>query len=230
MHEQLDRILQHTLKDYRVSRGEKRVLSSILDDIGADQRQLAYFRHRAFEIARQEVTGPEAHAVIGWLEDIVKVLQPDPASDPKSPRAYFSPGSACRNAIGSLLRESRKTVDICVFTITDDRITEEIVDALKRGVAIRIITDNDKAEDIGSDTLRLRNLGIPVRTDRTSNHMHHKFAIFDNATCVTGSYNWTRSAAEYNEENIVVQYDKSLIQQFRNAFDTLWESLTPDAE
>jgi phosphatidylserine/phosphatidylglycerophosphate/cardiolipin synthase-like enzyme len=117
-----------------------------------------------------------------------------------------------------------------VFTITDDRITEEIVDALKRGVAIRIITDNDKAEDIGSDTLRLRNLGIPVRTDRTSNHMHHKFAIFDNATCVTGSYNWTRSAAEYNEENVVVQYDKSLIQQFRNAFDTLWESLAPDAE
>jgi cardiolipin hydrolase len=224
MHEQLDRILKHTLNDYRVSRGEKRVLGSILDDIGADEQRLAYFRHRAFDIARQEVTGPEAHAVIGWLEDIVKVLQPDSKTSARSPKAHFSPGSACRNAIGSLLREARKTVDICVFTITDDRITDEIVHALDRGVSIRIITDNDKAEDIGSDTLRLRSLGIPVRTDRTSNHMHHKFAIFDNATCVTGSYNWTRSAAEYNEENIVVQYDTSLIHQFRNAFDTLWES------
>ena len=225
MHEQLDRILKHTLNDYRVSRGEKRVLSSILDDIGADEQQLAYFRHQAFEIARQEVTGPEAHAVIGWLEDIVKVLKPDSATSVRSPKAYFSPGSACRNAIGSLLRDARKTVEICVFTITDDRITNEIVNAFDRGVNIRIITDNDKAEDLGSDALRLKDLGIPVRTDRTSNHMHHKFAIFDNATCVTGSYNWTRSAAEYNNENIVVQYDKSLIHQFRNAFDTLWESL-----
>ncbi len=227
MHEQLDRILKHTLNDYRVSRGEKRVLSSILDDIGADEHQLAYFRHKAFEIARQEVTGPEAHAVIGWLEDIVKVLQPESTSSAKSPKAYFSPGSACRNAIGSLLREARKTIDICVFTITDDRISDEIINALGRDVSIRIITDDDKAEDLGSDTLRLRDLGIPVRTDHTSHHMHHKFAIFDNATCVTGSYNWTRSAAEYNEENIVVQYDRSLVHQFHNAFDTLWKSLAP---
>lgn len=225
MHEQLDRILQHTLNDYRVSRGEKRVLSSILDDIGADEQQLAYFRHRAFEIARQEVTGPEAHAVIGWLEDIVKVLQAEPTSSAKTPKAYFSPGSACRNAIGSLLRSARKTVDICVFTITDDRVSDEIVDAFGRGVSIRIITDDDKSEDRGSDISRLRDMGIPVRMDRTSNHMHHKFAIFDNATCVTGSYNWTRSAAEYNEENIVVQYDRSLVHQFRDVFDTLWKTL-----
>jgi phosphatidylserine/phosphatidylglycerophosphate/cardiolipin synthase-like enzyme len=221
MDDQFDRILRRTLEDHRVSRGEKRVLNSILDEIGADQHQLAFLRHRAFEIARQEAAG--AQGVIGWLEDIVKILQPPEAPPGRSPRAYFSPGSACRNAIGSLLRDAARTVDICVFTITDDRITDEIVTALGRGVQLRIISDDEKAEDSGSDIVRLRGLGVPVRCDRTANHMHHKFAIFDRATLVTGSYNWTRSAAEYNEENLVVQYDASLIRQFQTAFDDLWQ-------
>jgi phosphatidylserine/phosphatidylglycerophosphate/cardiolipin synthase-like enzyme len=223
MDQQLERILRHTLDDYRVSRGEKRVLQSVLGEMGVDEHQLAFLRHRVFEIAREEVTGPEAHAVLAWLEDIIKVLQPPPAAPATTPRAYFSPGSACRNAIGSLLRDAAKAVDICVFTITDNRITDEIVNALGRGVQLRIITDDEKAEDAGSDISRLRGLGVPVRVDHTSNHMHHKFAIFDSATLVTGSYNWTRSAAEYNEENIVLQYDTSLIRQFRSTFEELWE-------
>ena len=225
MNEQFDRILEHTLSDYRVSRGEKRVLRSVLDEIDPDDQQLATMRHRAFEIARREVSGPEAHAVIGWLEDIVKVLQPRSDETAKSPEAYFSPGSGCVNAIIGLLRQARKTADICVFTITDNRIADAVVDASQRRVNVRIITDNDKAEDAGSDIARLRGLRLPVRVDRTSNHMHHKYAIFDKSTLVTGSYNWTRSAADYNEENLVVQYDRSLVRRFCDEFDKLWDSL-----
>jgi phosphatidylserine/phosphatidylglycerophosphate/cardiolipin synthase-like enzyme len=225
MNEQFDRILEHTLSDYRVSRGERRVLRSVVDEIDPDDQQLATMRHRAFEIARREVGGPEAHAVIGWLEDVVKVLQARSGDATKSPAAYFSPGSGCVNAVVGLLRQTRKTADICVFTITDNRIADAIVDASQRRVDVRIISDNDKAEDPGSDIARLRGLGLPVRVDRTDNHMHHKYAIFDKSTLVTGSYNWTRSAADCNEENLVVQYDRSLIRRFGENFEKLWNSL-----
>ena len=55
--------------------------------------------------------------------------------------------------------------------------------------------------------------------------MHHKFAVFDNSSLVTGSYNWTRSAAEYNEENIVVLYNSALITRFVKESERLWKSL-----
>ena len=223
--DEFDRILKHTLSDYRVSRGERRVLKSVLDEMDADEQQLAFLRHRAFEIARHEVLGPEADAVLRWLEDVVKVLQPNPDASVPSPKAYFSPGERCVNAILGLLKQTRRTADICVFTITDDRVSDAIVEAQRRRVDVRIITDNDKAEDRGSDIERLDAAGVPVRVDRTSNHMHHKFAIFDKSRVATGSYNWTRSAAKYNEENLVVAYDTGLIRQFRDEFEKLWNSL-----
>jgi phosphatidylserine/phosphatidylglycerophosphate/cardiolipin synthase-like enzyme len=52
--------------------------------------------------------------------------------------------------------------------------------------------------------------------------MHHKFAVFDGLYLVTGSYNWTRSAATHNEENIVVSSDPRLVADFKRTFDSLW--------
>ena len=64
-------------------------------------------------------------------------------------------------------------MDVCVFTITDDRISEAIVRAHQRKVAIRVISDNDKAFDPGSDIDRLRRLGVDVRagSDQERNHL-----------------------------------------------------------
>lgn len=52
--------------------------------------------------------------------------------------------------------------------------------------------------------------------------MHHKFAIFDRKTLLTGSHNWTRSAARANQEKIVLSEDVRLVADFRGYFDRLW--------
>ena len=95
----------------------------------------------------------------------------------------------------------------------------------RRGVKIRIISDNDKAHDEGSDIIDLARTGIAVKVDVTPYHMHHKYAIFDNKVLITGSYNWTRSAAEYNEENIIDSPDPKLIAPFAKHFAALWAKL-----
>ena len=38
--------------------------------------------------------------------------------------------------------------------------------------------------------------------------MHHKFAILDGQTAITGSYNWTVESDEENFENLVILHDK----------------------
>jgi cardiolipin hydrolase len=47
------------------------------------------------------------------------------------------------------------------------------------------------------------------------------------AVLVTGSYNWTRSAAEYNFENLLVSDDRRHVEPFQRAFEDLWKQLNP---
>ncbi|HEY4652286.1 MAG TPA: phospholipase D-like domain-containing protein [Pontibacter sp.] len=139
--------------------------------------------------------------------------------------AFFSPGKDCLHAIISAIDAAEKTIKICVFTISDDRISEAIVQAHRRGVSIRIITDNNKLHDAGSDIRELAAKGLEVRIDKTRSHMHHKFAIFDEVRVLTGSYNWTRSAALYNHENILVTDNQSIVHDYSKEFDRLWMSM-----
>jgi mitochondrial cardiolipin hydrolase len=142
-------------------------------------------------------------------------------------KAYFSPGEDCLNAIVDCILSAATTLKICVFTISDDRIVKAIIDRYFHGVKIRIITDNDKCRDYGSDIRRLCDIGLEIRTDRTPYHMHHKFAIIDDQLLLTGSYNWTRSAADNNHENIITTAHKEIVNGFLHEFELLWEEMAP---
>ena len=141
--------------------------------------------------------------------------------------AFFSPGDDCLNAIITGIEEAAQSIKICVFTISDDRISDAIVRAHRSGSGIKIISDNDKLYDKGSDIRELAAKGLEVRVDKTRSHMHHKFAIFDDARVLTGSYNWTRSAALYNHENVLVTDNPGIVRDYRREFDKLWDRMTP---
>jgi len=138
-------------------------------------------------------------------------------------KSAFSPGDTCRKLIIEAIEHAENTLDICVFTISDDRISNVIRNAFKRGLGIRIISDNHKMLDLGSDIQDLANEGMDVKIDTTPFHMHHKFMIIDGKKTLTGSYNWTRSAEEKNEENIVLINDIRTATTFQLEFEKLWE-------
>jgi cardiolipin hydrolase len=151
-------------------------------------------------------------------------------SDEQVSRAFFSPGEQCLQCIIRRFDECRLTADVCVFTITDDRISRSILGAHRRGVTIRILSDSDKWRDLGSDIQEFRAAGIAVKLvevhelsgPRRDGHMHHKFAIFDGTRLVNGSYNWTRGAADVNYENLVDTGNPDLITAFAEEFKRLW--------
>lgn len=223
---EIDAILTATLADKQLTRSERRALQAVLDDRRASEAVLALFRSRAFALARDSVTDPRARQVISWLEETLQALLPT-RRVPESSRveAHFSPGEGPLRAIIKLIEEARGSIDVCVFTVTDDRLTRSLIAAHQRGIRVRVVSDDDKSQDPGSDMARLRGIGIPVRLDRTEAHMHHKFAVFDRMRLLSGSYNWTRSAADSNHENVLVSDDARLVQPFCRAFDDLWSSL-----
>lgn len=219
--EELVSFFAQTLEDKRFSRGERKALKEVMEAYALDSRKLGVLRSKIFDMARDALRGHEYQQVVDWLEEANKLLIRSAEARIRS-EAFFSPGEACLDAILSQLRGARNKVEICVFTISDNRITREIIACAKRGVPIRLITDNEKLHDKGSDIEWLSNEGIPVRVDRSEAHMHHKFALIDEDTLLSGSYNWTRSAAERNEENIVITDNPTLIKRFSREFDQLW--------
>ena len=223
--EQIDDLLKRTLDDFRVSRGEKRILEGMVREHGDSEQQLGFLRHRAFAVARESIVGPEGIAAMEWLEDVIKVFQPREEPDQNSSQVYFSPGDDCPQIIINQLERASRSIDICVFTITDNRIADAIRDAFVRGIAVRVISDNDKSLDPGSDIERLKGLGVPIRIDQTQHHMHHKYAVFDQKTTLTGSYNWTRSADKHNDENFLITSEAAINRAYLGHFDRLWDAL-----
>ncbi|MDA0283598.1 MAG: phospholipase D-like domain-containing protein [Planctomycetota bacterium] len=220
----LRQMLAQTLEDYRLSRNERRALRESLQELIRDDSSRRECHQTAFELAQRTIDPMNSSAVLEWLEDVSQVIRQ--ASEPETTETdvevMFSPADHCWQRIVGLLKSARQSVDICVFTITDDRITSAILEAHVRRVAVRVITDNEKAFDKGSDVERLARSGVDVCVDRTPHHMHHKFAIFDRQRLLTGSYNWTRSAAENNEENYIIVDDTRLRTKFQDEFDRLW--------
>jgi len=81
---------------------------------------------------------------------------------------------------------------LSIFSFTNDELANEIIAAHKRGVKVRIITDDQAMSGKGADAQRCADEGIPVRTDSEEMyHMHNKFMIVDQLFLVTGSFNWT---------------------------------------
>ena len=140
-------------------------------------------------------------------------------------KVLFSPGTDCLNAIVENIRNAKKSLKICVFTISDNRIVSAIESLKYKDVEIRIITDNDKRFDKGSDIIYLNEKGYNIKVDLSDAHMHHKFAVIDDKITITGSYNWTRSAQKYNQENILITDNKDITQAYLTEFEKLWNNM-----
>lgn len=100
---------------------------------------------------------------------------------------------------------AKKSLKICVFNFTHNDLAKAVLDRHNNGVKVKIITDDECMNNLGSDIKELASKGIPVRTDNEKQfHMHNKFALIDNSILITGSFNWTSQASKNNQENIIV--------------------------
>lgn len=188
-------------------------------------KSISFLHSRIFDVAKKQLqSGQSAEEIINTLADLTRILSGIKSESPiKS--VGFSPGIACKNIILQHIINAKKSLDICVFTISDNDISDVIIEKYKKGISIRILTDNEKSLDEGSDILRFAQIGIPVKVDNTQSHMHHKFSIADEQELITGSFNWTKSAELYNQENIIAIQDTESIKAYYKEFEKLWSKL-----
>ena len=57
---------------------------------------------------------------------------------------------------------------------------------------------------------------------RAGDKLHHKFAVIDNRTVITGSFNWSPSAAHQNDETLLALDSPALAAHFTREMNDLW--------
>ena len=139
-----------------------------------------------------------------------------------SVEVYFSPNGGCADIIRDRIDDADSSVLVAVYSLTSLDLSRSLVNAKKRGVDVRIITDNLQAEGRYSKSQYLLDNGVTVQYDDDNGYMHHKFAVIDNKILFTGSYNWSNSAETRNDENLLQINDKELADFFSREFDRLW--------
>jgi phosphatidylserine/phosphatidylglycerophosphate/cardiolipin synthase-like enzyme len=99
-----------------------------------------------------------------------------------------------------------------------------LIEAKKRGVDVRVITDSGRLDDPKQKTaLRtLRLAGVPVRVSRHEGLMHLKQVVIDDDINVSGSMNHTTSGNRYNDERLDVITDAQVTARARQKFLSMW--------
>lgn len=154
----------------------------------------------------------------------------------EEPEVYFSPGGGAQQAILERIEEAAESIDVAMYAFTSRELAWALVRARERGVRVRVLLDGDFVQNEYSKHRFLNNHGVQVRVDMShltrsgdfQGLMHHKFAVVDRQVVITGSYNWTASAQERNEENLLIfPRSVTLARPYSAQFEELWRRGTP---
>jgi len=149
-------------------------------------------------------------------------------------QACFSPQGKCSAHILREIETAKKELLVAVYAFTNDDLARALVHAKKRGVAIQVVidrefdraNDNSKGKFLDAQKIPLRRVSAVAAqvAEKEPGLMHQKFAVIDRRVVFTGSYNWTHSADNRNDENLLMFRDAGpLAEEYRKAFLRLWE-------
>ncbi len=132
---------------------------------------------------------------------------------------------SCVELIANTIKNARLKVRVQAYWLTSPTILHAISEAKRRGLDVAAILDKTQdrrasARSRYTGATYLANAGIPVWTDDAPAIAHSKVIILDDATVVTGSFNFTKAADTRNTENVVVLESAEVA----NWFTLNWEA------
>ncbi|WP_145856856.1 phospholipase D-like domain-containing protein [Pedobacter suwonensis] len=138
-------------------------------------------------------------------------------------KAYFG---NIKNEIVTLIKSAEHSVRVAVAWLTDEDLIRELTTISLKGITVTVILSNSEQNFIYPHRFRkfLESGGSLYVC--TTIFMHHKFCLVDNNYLINGSYNWSYTARN-SEENIIVIdifddfVDTLLFKQFSFRFEKI---------
>lgn len=134
---------------------------------------------------------------------------------------YFSPDDNIQSELVDLLNNAQDSIYVLAFAYTADPLTEALLNANARGVQVIAVVDLEQSASAGADYQYLLDNGIEIYTDGNVFKQHHKVFIIDESIVVLGSYNFSRSAEERNDENLLIIYSPTFGAEFLVEFEKI---------
>ncbi|MEM7330858.1 MAG: phospholipase D-like domain-containing protein [Chloroflexota bacterium] len=131
--------------------------------------------------------------------------------------------------IAESFSEAEVRVDIAAFELNLESIVNALIDLEERGIEVRVVTDEDNADE--SAINRLRRNGISVIEDKRSALMHNKFAVIDGRYVWVGSMNFTTNGSYCNNNNMLIFDSPRLAANYTAEMDEMYneQQFGPDS-
>jgi len=127
-------------------------------------------------------------------------------------------GADCAALVVDAVAAARTTVLVQAYNFSEPRIIAALIAAARRGVAVTLIVDKETAHERGQGVGAVLAAGIPVYVDRRPRIAHNKVMVIDGGTVLTGSLNFSVSAACCNAENLLVVHSRELAAAYAENF------------
>jgi phosphatidylserine/phosphatidylglycerophosphate/cardiolipin synthase-like enzyme len=143
---------------------------------------------------------------------------------------YFSPSDGVTNKIVAAIDAAQSELAFAILVFTENSLGNAVLAAHNRGVDVKGIIDY--VEFNGDEYDFLLDNGVNVQDYQNADGaqwpdgptLHHKYAIIDyaqtnpNTLLITGSHNWTASAASIHDENTLFIYDAEIANWYQQEF------------
>ena len=134
----------------------------------------------------------------------------------------------CKQILSNI-NKSNKTIDMAIYGYSQTPVIESALkNAIKRGVKIRLVYDeDDKGNNIYPHTNIIKSI-IPTNiSDKNSvenkNIMHNKFYLFDDKVLITGSANLSHTdMSGFNSNSIVVIESEDVVKIYKQEFEQMF--------
>ena len=146
--------------------------------------------------------------------------------------SYFAPEDQVTERLLALIREAEDSIRLMAFIFTDDDLGEAVIAQHEAGLTVQGVFEERNADLGYSEFGRMYSTEprMDVRLDGNVYMMHHKVIILDDETVVLGSFNFSRSADEVNDENVLVIRDRDVASQYRAEFKKIYREASEARE
>jgi len=141
---------------------------------------------------------------------------------------YFSPEDGIAAQLLALLQDAQDSIFFMACSFTANDLGDVIRQRAAAGLTVAGVMDDEQINsNQGTEYDSFKNAGLDVRRDGNAGQMHHKVIIIDRSIVITGSYNFSESAEERNDENVVVIHNVEAAAQYLAEFQRVFEQAQP---